>query len=744
MSRRLGVTDVIVLAALAAITVIAACARPARRPLPPPSAPTPSAPPPVAAPIVPAEPAPRPEASRSPSAPTAFVPRLVRVGLATDLESVTLPCCDGEVTADAGGTRLELVSPVTVRPAAHAGSPSLWRLQVVALRDEGPAGELARRLAQRTGERADFKFDARSGLYRVRLGSWSTRAEAEAAARRLRASGLDGAWAVSEGGGITAPALEVTHLGRVLRVVGRTFTVRAPAGGGLRVEGRRYRGALIVYLNDRGRLNLVNEVGLEDYLRGVVPRELGPGQYPEIEALKAQAVAARSYTLRNLGGFSEEGYDVCGTPQCQVYGGMDIEHPLSDRAIDETAGEVLMFGGEPIEALYSATCGGHTENVEVVFPLKSAAYLRGVPCIESGGTSLHAAPSAGARLPGALLERLLGTDAAPADAPALERALRSLATRAGVAASDDQLRSLERREVYRYLASLLDLVADARLFVHPEDLDYLVADPPADWSAEDRRFAAWLAASGLAVAGEPRSGALLPAEAAEVLFRVALFLQVLDERGGGFGAVRDGELVFRDGDAERPVPIDAETLTFRQQEGGLTGGDLLLVPGDALKLYSIGGRLAAVVQEIDPRGVAFDRMHERSSWTRFRTDEELAALVRVRYPGFALRGFEVLSRGVSGRVGRMRLDGAGGETIELEGLAVRWTLDLPDTLFTAHRIAPAGGASGWKFIGRGWGHGVGMCQTGAFGMARRGYDYRSILGHYYTGVTLARLATAPG
>ena len=115
-----------------------------------------------------------------------------------------------------------------------------------------------------------------------------------------------------------------------------------------------------------------------------MPRELGPGAYPELEALKAQAIAARSYTLRNLGEFADEGYDLCGTPRCQVYGGMDDEHPLSDRAIRETAGEILAYAGQPIDALYSATCGGHTENVEVIFPLKRAPYLRGVPCIEAG------------------------------------------------------------------------------------------------------------------------------------------------------------------------------------------------------------------------------------------------------------------------------------------------------------------------------------------------------------------------
>ena len=70
---------------------------------------------------------------------------------------------------------------------------------------------------------------------------------------------------------------------------------------------------------------------------------------------------------------------------------------------------------------------------------------------------------------------------------------------------------------------------------------------------------------------------------------------------------------------------------------------------------------------------------------------------------------------------------------------MRWTLDVPDTLFTAKRLAPKKQAAGWLFTGRGFGHGVGMCQVGSYGMAQRGHTYREILTHYYTGVELGRV-----
>ena len=77
--------------------------------------------------------------------------------------------------------------------------------------------------------------------------------------------------------------------------------------------------------------------------------------------------------------------------------------------------------------------------------------------------------------------------------------------------------------------------------------------------------------------------------------------------------------------------------------------------------------------------------------------------------------------------------------VEVDGLAVRWTLDLPDTLFSVRRVEPEGREPGWLFTGRGHGHGVGMCQLGAYAMGVRGTPYGEILSHYYSGVTLTRL-----
>jgi len=153
----------------------------------------------------------------------------------------------------------------------------------------------------------------------------------------------------------------------------------------LRIGNVQYRGQLFIVLNSRGRLNIVNALPLEEYLRGVVPLELSPGQYPEIEALKAQAVAARSYALAHLGSHRDEGYDLVDDTRAQVYGGLSAERALSNRAIEETRGIAVVFPNEdgklvPIEALYTANCGGRTENNDEVFGGKPLPYLRAVSC----------------------------------------------------------------------------------------------------------------------------------------------------------------------------------------------------------------------------------------------------------------------------------------------------------------------------------------------------------------------------
>lgn len=172
---------------------------------------------------------------------------------------------------------------------------------------------------------------------------------------------------------------------------------------GVTWDGRRYRGSLRL-VADGDAVRVLNVVDLESYLRGVVPSEMMPS-WPT-EALRAQAVAARTYTLAYLD--PEAAYDVCATDECQVYRGRDAEHPASDAAVADTAGEVLTFAGAIARTYYHADSGGVIASAAEVWG-RDIAYLQAFQDVASDGP--HAAWTVrldGARLGASL--RALGRD----------------------------------------------------------------------------------------------------------------------------------------------------------------------------------------------------------------------------------------------------------------------------------------------------------------------------------------------
>src|SRR5262245_12399304 len=141
--------------------------------------------------------------------------------------------------------------------------------------------------------------------------------------------------------------------GGKLIVLPKTERVRIDPGGvAIEFDNRTYRGVVEVFGNARNTFTIVNELPLEDYLLGVVPNELNPTTFGQIESLKGQAVAARTYIARNLGQYKNEGYDICATDACQVYIGQGSEQPLSTQAVMETRGMVATYKDQPINALY--------------------------------------------------------------------------------------------------------------------------------------------------------------------------------------------------------------------------------------------------------------------------------------------------------------------------------------------------------------------------------------------------------
>ncbi len=143
----------------------------------------------------------------------------------------------------------------------------------------------------------------------------------------------------------------------------------------IELNDQSYRGSIIITSGKRGTFTILNYCDVEEYLRGVVPLEIGKRKMEDFEAIKAQAIAARTYTYKKMTKKQRHAFDLLPTVADQVYGGVSVEYPLSDRAVFTTKDMVLTHQDTLIYAYYHSTCGGTTARIEDVWHKPAAPYL---------------------------------------------------------------------------------------------------------------------------------------------------------------------------------------------------------------------------------------------------------------------------------------------------------------------------------------------------------------------------------
>jgi stage II sporulation protein D len=632
-------------------------------------------------------------------------PPLVRVLLTRSSDPVVVPQPGRafRVTADKGISWLW--GPLELRVGATG--PKWW--QVAAYSDPAAVSAATLTIQQGLGPAVQVGREiTAAGLTRLRV-RWIS-GEPPDAASELAALGFQGAFPVAAAGVLTISGADrqtVTSTGEA---------VLEPAGEWpVAVGGRRYRGILIARaIGDE--VLVINQLNLERYLQGVVPAEMGPSQFPELDALKAQTVAARTYTVAHLGDHADEGWDICDTPACQVYYGVGVEHRLSNRAIEETAGLIAVFGGVPIDAMYTSTCGGHTEDASLLFTGRAQPYLAGVPCawerpIALVGSLPDGPWVAGVEFSAGVARDVLGLVRGAAPSEIVGRLQGFTGQRSPVP---------EINDTADFAEALLSAVgvdppqgiapADNGLerLLFLADLYLIPLDPPMEGLEGEWPAAAALAALELGGYIERDSGEAVP-------------------RPGGAGIfprrADHGE------DLPSPLPL------WERWSGGhrsLAATEVL--PGTLLERLRYGDRVVALtVRESGGDGEA-DRRSAWREWVRERSWSELQ-----RSLGMAdLERLTVTARSPSGRVIGLEAVGRSGSVKQWRGFDVRRALELPETLFSMNLRTTPDGERRVHFLGRGWGHGVGLCQNGAYGLARSGMEYEQILKHYYSGVQLVR------
>ena len=701
--------------------------------------------------------------------------RPVRIGLTTDPVRVRITADGGVVVRDPSRRapiwRKAFDPGLTfVAEVQGKGPLVIYRVQIGSFATEDAAAQ--KKAALETllpQEKVVVAYNPDRRAWRVRVGEYRTRDEAAALSQRLADEGYRELWITDEeadASGRRRVRLVDDRWNDFLTGQDRVTVEPARAGQWLKVEGAPYRGTFEVRVDRAGRLRVIDLLDMEDYLRGVVPNEMGPGVYPELEALKAQAVAARTYIVANLGQFSEAGYDVCDSAQCQVYKGAGTEHPMTDQAVAETRDLVLTYEGRPINALYTSTCGGHTEDGALIFPEEKGPYLKGVPCYPEAEAELRTITGGkwvepvvledGGRANEAVqMMRLLGIVgfealdrgwlASSCKADEVERWTTAALGLVGKRPDPEGLKG-ERpalRSIASYLARSLGWDEKMRLSLDDRDLPYLLAfrDRSA-LPADAQRPYALLILEGIL---DPfPDDSLRPDLVPSRGLVLRTLYRVLDYYGG-LGQV---PATYRGSDADKVVleskggalslPLQPGAALFRAfRDVSYPTESLPLVLGDRV-LYHLtsGGTIDYLRLAANPRGVSDDRYSTLYRWEERRTRGELEALVRQRVDVGTLVDVEPVRRGVSGRVVELKIAGSRGEFV-LRGFRIRTALGVRENLFTIDRTRSAGGqVESFIFSGKGWGHGVGLCQVGSYGMALRGKSYQEILHHYYSGVEI--------
>ncbi|HKO96651.1 MAG TPA: SpoIID/LytB domain-containing protein [Pyrinomonadaceae bacterium] len=735
---------------------------------------------------------------------------VIRVALATDTRSATISTSGQLMNAtDVANTFVALSVPrVRLEARSLSAAPQTlepaYRVQIAGLASRNEAEERAKEVRETTGEETLTSQDAETKTWGLLVGNRHSLAEAEELRARLEDAGLAasvvpsttntsnstlgsatrnnevGASSVT-GGPIVRPVSRFSSPSREVVAFsagsGRLFSSSAPVTFAaaddkipVRFNDQPYRGRIEVFANTRGALTVVNVLGLEDYVRGVVPNELSAGGFPLIEAHKAQAIAARTYALRNRGQFMAQGYDLLPTTRSQVYKGLASENTLSSRAVDETRGLIATFDGQPINALYTSTCGGRTEDSQNIFN-DEVGYLKGRECAAEGRAALAtftiktsrdpAELKSGQNLPLAREVAILSlhnfthlkkvTDHWLEDDSEVDEVRSWLASVARLAR---QIAPTVTEDVHRppAFATALSIAtfgeSRGSTLLNNADVDYLLAVRDAGEVPQlNRADVAYLIREGyLSLLPDATLNPREPLSRGRALHSIA---RLLETRGffqlqkGTARPTSEDNLVLRSTKGkDQPIKVSSDAFLFRQIGENLYPVRSLAVVGGEPVVFHVNssGEVDYLEVKPAPNGAAADRFSPFSNWTTELSLGQAQARLSRYARGFgSLLDLRVAARGKSQRAVDLELIGSTGVG-HVRGGRIRSALGLREQLFVIERkYDDDGRVTGFAFIGRGWGHGVGMCQVGAYGLARQGFTYEQILKSYYAGIEMTRL-----
>lgn len=639
-------------------------------------------------------------------------------------------------------------------------------IQVARTKDRQEAERVALALGAKIENRVYVAEDTENEVFKnfqVNIGDFLTRSDALSFIRKLKQIGITDTWILRQ---------EITEeeskplwilINNELKNLSEDtdlYFIPSSQQSYLSFNGRDYRGIFVLLTTNRGMV-LVNILNVEDYLKSVVPSELSPYTYGELEALKAQAVAARTYALRHLGMNRELGFDLCDSPKSQFYQGIGAEHPLSSKAVELTKGEAALYRGRLINALYTSTCGGMTEDVENIFEGPSLPYLKSTKCVHEKrnewllrSKNLINPVLVNGRNISADIAYLIGLKVIPfeIDADFYQK-------QASLEEATDWIKNSvallgKKNEGFNPEQAPLNLMSFGRLIIEAFEWDnrvenllldsessYIMKGSP-NLPSKDRDHLAYLIQEGIFPSGEEAESferALTRAEVVSYLGKTIDSYRDLRQQGM-FYALSGNMIEIEEEEGKRRYPLSPEIFLLRNNSGYSSfASQIELLGGEEVRFIETDGKVQFLEVIYPPHSNTLDRNSSSHSWQIRISREALEKKINQYHPVGKLVDIVPLKRGKSKRVLEISVKGEESQVV-VKGLRIRSVFGLRETFFVIDKEYDGQGRiTYFNFLGRGLGHGVGLCQVGAYGMALAGSKYKDILKKYYRGIKINKI-----
>ncbi len=639
-------------------------------------------------------------------------------------------------------------------------------VQVAQAREREEAEKMAQDLALKIENKIYITEDQENkiaGAFQVKVGDFLTRGEALSFIKQLNQVGIKESWILREEVTTDNSKPHWILINDELMNLHETtvlYFIPKNTQSFLSFNGRDYRGLFVLKASPKG-LVLVNILNIEDYLKGVVPSELSPYDFNEFEAHKAQAVAARTYAIKKLGMHSDLGFDLSDTPKAQFYVGMNAEHPLSNQAVEMTQGEVVLYKGKLIDALYTSTCGGMTEDVENIFEGPSLPYLRSTECtnekqeeyiLESQQTIspiLVENTNISAMIVSLISSRIIPSETDPAfytEKASYEEALSW--TKKALDVLGKKTDGLSSQPSTLSYTNFVELIVEAfdwqeriqNLMIESER-EFISRDYP-DWNGDEKDSLAYFIQFGIFSSSKNIQNPEAALTRGELAFYLGKVVQSYRDlaHSGVFRSLHKNEIELEEQEKTLKLSLSPEIILLINNNGEYAyDSHVSLLGGENVRWIEREGEVL-MLEVIYP---LFSNILDRSSplhlWQVRKAKPELEKRINQFYPIGELVDLVPQRRGESKRVVELLIKGSETQAL-VKGFKIRQVLGLRETLFVIDReVDKTNHISYFTFRGKGWGHGVGLCQIGAVGMARAGADYKDILKKYYQEIKISKI-----